>query len=188
MSSTNSFYTVCGLHVFFNTTNINLFVAPIPSPAIEEGTLRPIPPNPCTPSPCGPNSQCQVVSGQAQCGCVTGMIGSVPNCRPECLISSECSSNSACINQKCVDPCVGTCAANSECRVINHSPVCSCAAGYSGDGFSSCQPVPVIGKMKFMVVQIESYSFVFQSTSFAIMGYLAKLFTTGSSYFLGRVY
>ncbi|EFX65777.1 hypothetical protein DAPPUDRAFT_229540, partial [Daphnia pulex] len=125
-------------------TGCRIIPTPIPSPSVEEGTLRPIPPNPCTPTPCGPNSQCQVVSGQAQCGCVAGMIGSAPNCRPECVLSSECPSNRACINQKCVDPCLGTCAPNGECRVVNHRPVCSCATGYSGDGFSNCQPIPVV--------------------------------------------
>ncbi len=108
--------------------------------------MRPIPPNPCNPSPCGPNSQCQVVSGQAQCGCQANMIGSVPNCRPECLLGSDCPSNMACINQKCVDPCPGTCAPNADCRVINHSPTCNCATGYTGNGFDGCRPIPAAGK------------------------------------------
>ena len=129
------------------TKNTRLtIVAPIPNPVVEEGTLRPIPPNPCTPSPCGPNSQCQVVSGQAQCGCVPGMIGSAPNCRPECVLSSDCTSNRACINQKCVDPCPGTCASNAECRVVSHSPVCSCVTGFTGNAFSDCRPIPTVGK------------------------------------------
>ena len=121
-------------------------IAPIPSPAIEEGTLRPIPSNPCTPTPCGPSSQCQVDSGQAQCGCLPNMIGSAPNCRPECLVSSDCPSQSTCINQKCIDPCSGTCASNSDCRVVNHSPVCTCTVGYTGNGFTDCRPVPAVGK------------------------------------------
>ena len=114
---------------------------------MEEGTLRPIPPNPCTPTPCGPNSQCQVVSGQAQCGCMPNMIGTTPNCRPECIIGSDCPSNQACVNQKCVDPCPGTCGSNSDCRVVNHSPICSCAAGFTGNAFDNCRPVPAVGKM-----------------------------------------
>ena len=129
------------------------YVAPIPSPAVEEGTLRPIPPNPCTPTPCGPNSQCQVVSGQAQCGCMANMIGSAPNCRPECIIGSDCPPNQACINQKCVDPCLGTCATNSECRVVNHSPICTCASGYTGNGFADCRPIPAVGK-RFNVLHL----------------------------------
>ena len=75
------------------------------------------------------------------------MIGSSPNCRPECLLGSDCPSNQACVNQRCVDPCPGTCASNSDCRVVNHSPVCSCAAGFTGNAFSDCRPTPVVGKM-----------------------------------------
>jgi hypothetical protein len=122
-------------------------LAAIPIPVVEEGTLRPIPPNPCTPNPCGPNSQCQAVSGQAECGCLSNMIGSAPNCRPECILNSDCPASSACVNQKCVDPCPGTCGSNSECRVVNHSPVCSCVAGFTGNAFNDCRPVPVVGKM-----------------------------------------
>lgn len=114
---------------------------------MEEGTLRPIPPNPCNPSPCGPNSQCQVVSGQAQCGCQPNMIGMAPNCRPECLVGSDCPSNLACVNQKCIDPCPGTCATNADCRVVNHSPTCSCTTGYTGNGFDDCQSIPAVGKL-----------------------------------------
>lgn len=118
---------------------------------MQEVTLAPIPPNPCTPSPCGPNSQCQVVVGQAQCGCVAGMIGSVPNCRPECIISSDCPSSQACMNQKCVDPCPGTCASNAECKVVNHSPLCICTSGYTGDGFRNCLPIAAVGKKRYSI-------------------------------------
>lgn len=136
------------MYLLFNKNEHSLtFVAPTPNPVVEESTLRPIPPNPCTPSPCGPNSQCQAVSGQAQCGCVSGMIGTAPNCRPECVLSSDCTSNRACINQKCVDPCPGVCAPNAECRVVSHSPVCSCVAGYTGDAFRNCRPIPAVGKI-----------------------------------------
>ena len=145
------------LYCMFVINLIDLtFVVPIPNPVVEEGTLRPIPPNPCTPSPCGPSSQCQVLSGQAQCGCLPNMIGSAPNCRPECLVSSDCPPLSACINQKCVDPCPGTCASNADCRVINHSPICNCASGFTGDGFKDCHPMPVVGKMLFMNAEIFS--------------------------------
>ena len=119
----------------------------IPPPKIEESTLKPIPPNPCIPPPCGPNSVCQVVSNQAQCGCQANMIGIAPNCRPECVLGSDCPSSQTCINNRCVDPCIGTCAPNAECRVINHSPVCNCLTGYSGNGFDACQPIPAVGML-----------------------------------------
>lgn len=66
-------------------------------------------------------------------------IGSPPYCRPECVSNSECAGNKACINQKCQDPCAASiCATNAECHVINHTPMCVCAPGYSGDPFSYC--------------------------------------------------
>ena len=40
----------------------------------------------------GPNSKCQVVSNQAQYGCQDGMIGSVPNCRPNASVTATVQS------------------------------------------------------------------------------------------------
>lgn len=98
--------------------------------------------NPCEPSPCGPNSQCKEFNDQAVCSCLSNFIGSPPNCRPECMVSSECSLNKACLNNKCVDPCIGTCGINTNCQVINHSPICSCRPGFSGDPFTRCVTLP----------------------------------------------
>ena len=137
----------------------------IPPPKIEESTLTSLPPNPCVPTPCGPNSVCQVVSNQAQCGCQANMIGTAPNCRPECLVGSDCSSSLSCINNRCIDPCPGTCAPNAECRVINHSPTCNCLTGYSGNGFDMCRPIPAIGM-----------SSIFYSLSCCIWNWFAPLF------------
>lgn len=98
--------------------------------------------DPCNPSPCGPNSQCREINGQGVCSCVQGYNGSPPQCRPECVVSSECSATQACVNQKCVDPCRGTCGSNARCEVINHSPICSCQVGQTGDPFKSCYELP----------------------------------------------
>lgn len=68
-------------------------------------------------------------------------IGSPPSCRPECVISSECPSQLACINQHCRDPCPGSCGINAICHVLNHVPVCTCHEGHTGDPFSLCSPV-----------------------------------------------
>lgn len=111
---------------FFITANLIYLVPPEP---IQ---------NPCVPSPCGPNSQCQVNGNSPSCSCVPTFIGSPPNCRPECISNSECSYNLACINMKCKDPCPGSCAPNAECKVISHTPRCSCPPGYYGDPFSQC--------------------------------------------------
>lgn len=97
---------------------------------------------PCQPSPCGPNSQCKVVNGQEVCSCLVDYIGTPPNCRPECTISSECPPNKACVNLKCKVPCPGSCGLQSKCEVINHSPICSCSPGHTGDPFTRCYPIP----------------------------------------------
>lgn len=120
--------------VWSSPLNVSYFVAvEIP---------RPEPQNPCQPSPCGPNSQCRESNGQAVCSCLPEYVGSPPNCRPECTVSSECAQNKACINQKCQDPCPGTCGINAKCSVINHSPICICSSGYTGDPFSRCYLIP----------------------------------------------
>lgn len=93
---------------------------------------------PCNPSPCGPNSLCRQINGQAVCSCAPDFTGSPPTCRPECVISSECSLTKACVNQKCIDPCPGSCGFNARCQVINHNPICTCADGFTGDPFVRC--------------------------------------------------
>lgn len=115
---------------------------------------------PCNPSPCGQNSQCRSINGQAICSCVSGYIGSPPSCRPECVVSSDCSRNEACSNLKCINPCVGTCGIQAQCQVINHNPICSCPAGFSGDPFLRCNP---ISKNFFFNFQIESSLYIHQS-------------------------
>lgn len=112
---------------------------PVP-PQKQEEPKRPT--MPCVPSPCGPNSQCREVNGGASCSCLPNFIGAAPNCRPECTINAECASNLACLNEKCRDPCPGACGFAAQCNVINHTPSCSCPAGYTGDPFTSCRLLP----------------------------------------------
>lgn len=111
------------------------FLAP---PEIIHDEVR----DPCYPSPCGPNSECRNSNGVPSCSCLHNYIGAPPNCRPECTINSECTSNRACIREKCVDPCPGSCGVQAQCSVINHTPICTCIDGYKGDPFVSCQPAP----------------------------------------------
>ena len=99
--------------------------------------------NPCVPSPCGPFSVCQDFGGYPSCSCSQNYVGSPPNCRPECRINSECRGNQACVKEKCIDPCPGSCGSNSDCHVVNHNPVCSCKKGYSGDPFTNCYLQPM---------------------------------------------
>lgn len=98
----------------------------------------PEPVNPCDPSPCGPYSICQVTANRAICTCQTGYIGAPPACRPECLISTECPMDKTCIEQKCQDPCFGSCGIGARCQVIKHNPICSCPPSLTGDPFVQC--------------------------------------------------
>lgn len=98
--------------------------------------------NPCLPSPCGPNSVCRIVDNHAACSCLPNYVGRAPNCRPECTINSECPGNLACLNERCKDPCPGSCGIFTNCIVLNHAPICQCDAGYTGDPFAGCSPIP----------------------------------------------
>lgn len=116
------------LCLFLCSVRLHVFFSPAAQP----------PQNPCQPSPCGPNSQCREINGHAVCSCLTGFVGSPPTCRPECMVSSDCAQDRACVKQKCIDPCPGTCGVNARCQVVNHNPICSCPPGFTGDPFARC--------------------------------------------------
>ena len=98
--------------------------------------------DPCSPNPCGPYSQPPRNNGdRCDCSCLPGMIGSAPNCRPECVVNQDCPTEKACQSQKCIDPCPGLCGVNAFCRVRNHIPVCLCNQGYTGDPFLQCRRI-----------------------------------------------
>lgn len=106
-------------------------------------TVAPIaaaPTDPCLPSPCGPFSQCRDIGGSPSCTCLPQYSGSPPNCRPECTINTDCPSDKACINERCVDPCPGSCGIYANCRVQSHISICTCFEGYVGDPFDRCIP------------------------------------------------
>lgn len=105
--------------------------------------------DPCMPSPCGVNSQCRVIGETGVCSCLSNYIGRPPNCRPECTLNSECPPNLACINEKCKDPCPGSCGSYTTCTVNNHQPICTCYDQYTGDPFSACSPIISKGVLIF---------------------------------------
>lgn len=77
--------------------------------------------NPCVPSPCGPNAECRNINGVASCSCLPSFLGAPPNCRPECVVNDECPSDRACVQNHCIDPCLGSCGSNAYCRTVSHS-------------------------------------------------------------------
>ena len=129
--------------------------------SLDPGFISPPEPvDPCLPSPCGPNAECHVADYRPVCSCLPGnnedhkrllqfvmtfylgYYGAPPDCRPECVINSECAPSLACINLKCANPCVGVCGINARCDVVAHNPVCSCPQGFIGDPFTSCRQPP----------------------------------------------
>lgn len=121
-----------------------------PTPTVEDEVR-----DPCYPSPCGLYSQCRNSNGVPSCSCLTNYIGSPPNCKPECNINSECLSDKACIREKCIDPCPGSCGISATCNVINHTPICTCREGHIGDPFTSCRPAPPPRKAEISTVTTD---------------------------------
>ncbi len=103
--------------------------------------VPPAPVNPCNPPPCGSYSECRVTNNQAVCSCLPGYYGNP--CRPECVASSDCPNDRACINQKCQDPCPGSCGVDAQCEIKDHNPICFCVKGTTGDPFVRCERIPV---------------------------------------------
>ncbi|KAK1134103.1 hypothetical protein K0M31_011885 [Melipona bicolor] len=98
----------------------------------------PTPQDACNPSPCGSNALCR----DGMCTCLPEYRGDpYYGCRPECVQNPDCPLDRACNRNKCFDPCTGVCGRNAECVVINHTPMCSCPDGMSGNAFTACFPV-----------------------------------------------
>jgi hypothetical protein len=113
--------------------------------------------NPCIPSICGPNSICKAIGETPVCSCLTGYIGRPPNCRPECTINADCPGNLACQNERCKNPCPASCGVNADCSVSQHSPICSCIVGYTGNPFVECSSIPIC-KLCSVVIVFFFYS------------------------------
>jgi hypothetical protein len=119
--------------------------------------IQDTPRNPCHPSPCGPFSQCREDSNNlAICSCLPNYHGFAPNCKPECTINADCPNNLACQNQKCKDPCLGSCGYGAECLVSNHNANCVCPSGTTGDPFENCHTVVDTRKNLNPKVRIKS--------------------------------
>lgn len=119
-------------------------------------------------------------NGVAVCSCQPGLIGSPPACRPECVVSAECPLTQACLNNKCVDPCPGTCGVNANCQVVNHNPICSCTPGNTGDPFTRCYPIP--SKLK-VVKHFSDFEFLllFLKNLGVNIGFFFSIATSGKS-------
>jgi len=111
----------------------------------------------CRPSPCGLNALCEERNQAAACKCLPEYFGDpYVECRPECVINSDCPRSRACVNQKCVDPCPGMCGHNALCAVFNHAPNCECLPGYTGNPIVGCHIVPESPRCKISIHRISS--------------------------------
>ena len=112
-------------------------------------SATPVVNDPCDPNPCGPGAIPRQVGDECQCTCPPGLFGDpYRECKPECVINSDCPNDKACRNYHCYNPCDGTCGQNAQCEVRNHSPLCSCLPGYIGNALIECHlpppPDPVV--------------------------------------------
>lgn len=104
----------------------------------KEKVLPPQIKSPCDPNPCGAFASCREAAGSAICSCKEGYFGAPPRCAPECAINEDCPNDKACVRERCVDPCLGSCGSNTECRAMNHLAICTCLRGYRGNSFVGC--------------------------------------------------
>ena len=110
--------------------------------------------HPCVPSPCGVNARCEVRNDLAVCACLPEYFGDpYVACNPECVVDQDCDPKLSCSNMKCIDPCIGTCGINAQCRVNRHHPLCSCPIRYTGDPFTRCTPIPEQSKPSRKILQ-----------------------------------
>eukprot|EP00096_Caligus_rogercresseyi_P003584 TRINITY_DN1682_c0_g1_i1.p1 TRINITY_DN1682_c0_g1~~TRINITY_DN1682_c0_g1_i1.p1 ORF type:complete len:844 (-),score=166.73 TRINITY_DN1682_c0_g1_i1:574-3105(-) len=90
---------------------------------------------------CGLNAECRNQGDRPVCECLPNHKGDpYTQCfRGDCVSNSECSTNQACKDYVCVDPCLDSCSPNADCQVQNHVAICRCPKGYTGDPFSNCR-------------------------------------------------
>lgn len=117
----------------------NIFIILLSNTIIAANVLvEPVVTDACSNVRCGSNAEC--INGQ--CQCLPEYHGDPYfNCRPECVFSTDCDIKKACVQQKCVDPCIGTCGVNAICQVVNHIPMCTCNNGFTGNAFVVCNPI-----------------------------------------------
>lgn len=140
------------------------------------------PKHPCNPSPCGANAICKELNGAGSCTCLPEYLGDpYTGCRPECVMNTDCPRNKACINNKCLNPCPGTCGLNAECTVNKHTPICNCLPGYTGNPLQSCHLLP---PSKILFSSFCVTIFLFERTRSLKMLYQVPVLLNNIHYYL----
>ncbi len=93
-------------------------------------------------SSCGTDAVCYGIQHRAVCECPPGLTGNpqVACVQTACKSDSDCPSDRACINKKCVNPCAQSkdCVESAVCVPYNHKTDCSCPPGFTGDVATGC--------------------------------------------------
>lgn len=124
---------------------------------IDGGTIN----NKGCESMCGYKSICRMINKQAVCGCPMGHTGD-PSVRCEplendptsanssnngCQRHTDCDAKDICLKSVCVDPCADkfqlshngqVCGKMAKCLVVEHTPLCGCLDGFSGNPYLEC--------------------------------------------------
>ena len=91
---------------------------------------------------CGRGAVCSVVDHSPFCSCPARTTGDARSeCKTlQCIENNDCDSGKSCVKNQCVDVCRldGVCGGNAQCTTINHTPLCSCAPGHTGDPTVGC--------------------------------------------------
>lgn len=95
----------------------------------------------CQPGTCHHSAICEVTPTGPMCRCPENFIGEpeTTGCRPvgQCPNGdADCPANTICASGRCIDPCENACGQNSECKVVNRKPVCSCPLKFQQNGES----------------------------------------------------
>lgn len=92
---------------------------------------------------CGIGADCYAIDHRPICECPAGLSGDPQNSciLVGCRSDSDCPSERACVNDKCVDPCAnnGPCSSGEECEVRYHKAQCLCAPGFRQISDGICQ-------------------------------------------------
>ena len=94
---------------------------------------------------CSKTAKCTAKNHHPICKCPSGTEGDpMVLCSPVgCTSNDQCTPSEACINGACSSPCSSQarCGPNTKCEVENHSPVCKCVTGTSGDPVTGCTAI-----------------------------------------------
>lgn len=99
----------------------------------------------CRSAACGRNAECTAENHQFKCACAPGYRGDPfdekQGCRKvECEHSHECTNDKLCDQNMCKIACLvrNPCGKNALCSAEQHTQVCYCQPGFTGDPYNGC--------------------------------------------------